>query len=178
MISKHDQRMEIESQYATIRQHFLPARKRHEASPLNLVLAQPDRYGMTEDDTGVDAWIEATTPLERVRAISQTLTEPRSAAWIADKSCVSEDTARSYLDQLVDTGLLIQHDCERVSKYSPNHSHIRAQSIKDLLDEHNRTELVRLRDDLRVQTKHIEGEERELLEYRIGLVEDAIEQTS
>jgi hypothetical protein len=34
---------------------------------------------MTDDDIGIDAWIEATTPLERVRAISQTLTEPRSA---------------------------------------------------------------------------------------------------
>lgn len=133
---------------------------------------------MTDDDIGVDAWIEATTPLERVRAISQTLTEPRSATWIADESCVPEDTARSHLDQLVDTGLLVEQDCEPVSKYSPNHSHIRAQSIKDLLDEHNRTELVRLRDDLRGQTKHVEGEERELLEYRIGLVEEAIEQTS
>jgi hypothetical protein len=105
--------------------------KRHEVLPLTLVLAQPDRYGMTDDDTGVDAWIEATTPLERVRAISQTLTEPRSATWIADESCVPEDTARSHLDQLVDTGLLVEQDCEPVSKYSPNHSHIRAQSIED-----------------------------------------------
>jgi len=133
---------------------------------------------MTDDDTGVDAWIEATTPPERLRAISQTLTEPRSAAWIADKSYVSEDTVRSHLEQLVDTGLLVERDGDSVSKYSPNYSQIRAQSIENLLDEHNRTELVRLRDDLRNQTKQIEGEERELLEYRIGLVEDAIEQTS
>lgn len=132
---------------------------------------------MTDDDTGVDAWIEATTPLERVRAISQTLTEPRSATWIADKSCVPEDTARSYLDQLVDTNLLVEQDCEPISKYSPNHSHIRAQSIENLLDEHNHAELVRLRDDLQDQTKHIEGEERELLEYRIDLIVDAIEET-
>jgi len=144
---------------------------------LNLVLAQPDRDGMT-DDTGVDAWIEATTPLERVRAISQTLTEPRSATWIADRSCVSEDTARSHLDQLVDTGVLVEQDCDPVSKYSPNHSHIRAQSVEELLDKHNRTELVRLRDGFQDQAKGMEGEERELLEYRIGLVEDAIEQTS
>lgn len=133
---------------------------------------------MTDDDTGVDAWIEATTPLERVRSISQTLTEPRSATWIADKSYVSEDTARSHLAQLVDTGLLVEQDGDLVSKYSPNYSEIRAQSIENLLDELNRTELVRLRDDLRNQTEHIEGEERELLEYRLGLVEDAIEQTS
>lgn len=132
---------------------------------------------MTDDDTGVDAWIEATTPPERVRAISQTLTEPRSAAWIADKSYVSEDAARSHLDQLVDTGVLVEQDGDSVPKYSPNHSQIRAQSIGNLLDEYNRTELVRLRDDLRNQTKHIEGEERELLEYRIDLIADAIEET-
>ena len=117
-------------------------------------------------------------PLERVRSISQTLTEPRSATWIADKSYVSEDTARSHLAQLVDTGLLVEQDGDSVPKYSPNYSEIRAQSIENLLDEHNRTELVRLRDDLRNQTEHIEGEERELLEYRLGLVEYAIEQTS
>jgi len=133
---------------------------------------------MTDDGTGVDTWIEATTPLERVRAISQTLTEPRPAVWIADESYVPEDIARNYLAQLVDTGLLVEQDCEPIPKYIPNHSEIRAQSIENLIDEHDRTELVRLRDDFQDQAKHMEGEERELLEYRIGLIEDAIEQTS
>lgn len=62
--------------------------------------------------------------------------------------------------------------------YIPNPSHIQAQSIDELLDEHDRSELVRLRDDLQERIKHAGNDEHALLEFRLNLVKDAIDQTS
>lgn len=132
-----------------------------------------DRCGMTNDMPGAQAWTKATTPFERVRSVAKTVSHPRTAAWIADVACVSEDTARHYLDQLVTRNVLLKHDDEETPKYAPDPSYTRNQAVEALRSEHDHSGLVRLKEELQEQIKHAE-DERELLEYRLTLVTDAL----
>ena len=68
-------------------------------------------------DRGVEAWTTHTNEFERIRAIATALSEPRSAAWIADEACVEEATAQEYLTRLeyLDWNRLIQNSSRRSS---------------------------------------------------------------
>lgn len=64
------------------------------------------------EGTGRDGRIErpSMTRGERVRAAARTLRTPRTASWVADETEVAVKTARKYLDQLVDDGVLRKLD--------------------------------------------------------------------
>lgn len=53
---------------------------------------------MDERENGVAAWTDETDDFDRVVAIATTLSQPRTAAHIADEALVEEDEAREHLD--------------------------------------------------------------------------------
>jgi hypothetical protein len=55
----------------------------------------------------VESWTESMTARERVETIATTLSEPRTANWIADQADVKWDTAKKHLDDLADSGILL-----------------------------------------------------------------------
>lgn len=55
------------------------------------------------DGEGVD-WPDGWDKQQRVEAIADAISQPRSAGWVAEQAGVTAKTARKYLDQLVEGG--------------------------------------------------------------------------
>lgn len=160
---------------------------------------------MTEHTAGVESWKKHTTAFDRVQSVASTVSQPRPASYIADEAAVAENTARDHLERLVDLNVLLQSDKDGVTLYSPDPLHTRMQTLRDLLEQHDRDSLIKLKSDLQSQ---IEGWQSEydvdspdelrtraaktetsaqtreirqiasdwgLVEYRLSIVEDAIE---
>lgn len=160
---------------------------------------------MTGPADGVSEWVDHTSAFDRVRSIASAVSEPRTLQYIADEAQVSETTASEYLERLVDLNVLQKTSREEELVYSPDPLYTRMEAIRELLAEHDRDELVKLRSalqsqlddwqdeygvespaDLRTQTAESETAARtrkirkdaqdwELVAYRLSIVEEAIE---
>lgn len=99
-----------------------------------------------------ETWVERTSAFDRVKGVSLTLSEPRTAAWIAEEARVSENTARSHLTRLVELGVLTTVATERGTAYAPDPIYTRSQDLRDLLRAHDEealaTEAVALQEEL------------------------------
>jgi len=156
-------------------------------------------------DPGVDAWKEQTTAFDRVRSVAQTVTEPRTASWIADEAAVSENTARDHLQRLVEMNVLRAFEDGTTTTYAPDPLHTRMQTLRELIDEYDHDGLLELKADLQAEIESWQDEynvaspaelralaaeaetaeetatirqtadDWELTAYRLGIVEEAIE---
>lgn len=159
---------------------------------------------MSDDAPGIEAWKAQTSAFDRVRSVAETLSRPRTAGYIAEEAAVAENTARDHLERLVDMNVLLQHDGDGPTTYSPDPLHTRAQTLRELLDEHDHDGLIRLKEDLQERIRDWRDEydvdspdelrtlaaetsdpeatrdvrttasDWELVAYRLELVEDAI----
>ncbi|MFB6162290.1 MAG: hypothetical protein ABEJ86_02460 [Halococcoides sp.] len=95
---------------------------------------------MTDDASGDR---DELTRGERVRAAARTLRTPRTAAWVAEETGVSDKTARKYLDQLVEDDVLrvVERDGQR--RYCIDQLMATYREIATLQREHDREELTR-----------------------------------
>lgn len=185
-------------------------------SQINLIILSSssfiDFWGLdktvTEHTRGVEAWKAQTSAFDRVQSIASTVTQPRSAAYIADEAHVAENTARDHLERLVNLNVLLEHDGDGATRYAPDPLHTRLQTLRDLLAEHDRDGLIQLKTDLQsrveawrdeygadsptalrrraaesetaAQTRDLRttANDWELVQYRLSIVEDAIENYS
>lgn len=157
------------------------------------------------DISGADTWTNHQSAFDRVRAVAVTVSEPRSAAWIADQAHVAENTARDHLQRLVEMNVLQSVRGETATQYRPDPIYTRLQALRDILDGRDRDDLLALRGDLqeqveawqaeydaesprdlREQAAHAEtaaetramrrtANDWDIVAYRLRLVEDAIE---
>ena len=65
-------------------------------------------------------WAESVSAADRVRSVATTLSEPRTANWIAGEAEVAHETARKYLDRLVADGKLETVDGDAKTLYQPD----------------------------------------------------------
>lgn len=158
-----------------------------------------------EDAPGIEAWKEHTSAFDRVRSIAGSLSQPQPAATIADDAHVAENTAREHLERLVEMNVLLKHDREGTTMYAPDPLHTRLQTLRELLDTHDHDGLIRLKAELQEEIDAWQAEygaespdalrehaaetddaaetraivqtasDWELVRYRLGIVEDAIE---
>lgn len=158
-----------------------------------------------EDDSPEQPWVEDTTAFDRVKSISTTLQEPQTVPHIAEKAMVSENTTREHLDRLVDLGVLLESTKNGATAYSPDPLHQRMQTLREFLESHDRDQLIeekakmqeRIEDfqdrydadspeELRARAADTDDAEEtreivknvggwELIEYRLDIIEDAIE---
>lgn len=156
-------------------------------------------------DPGVDEWKEHTSAFDRVRSVAQTVSEPRTAPWIAEQAAVSENTARSHLERLVEMNVLLEYDEDGPTKYAPDPLHTRLQTLRELLNEYDHDGLIALKENLQTQIETWRDEygrdsfealrelaaetetadetaalrrtanDWELTEYRLNIVEEAID---
>lgn len=149
-------------------------------------------------------WTEHATAFDRVRSVAQTLTRPRTAAWVAEEALVSPTTAHDHLDRLVDLNVVREVPGEDAVRYEPDPLHVRLQTLRELLDEYTREELVELKAELQEEIAALQDEfdaespaelrdraadagtadetarlgeaagEWDLLAYRLSVVEEAI----
>jgi hypothetical protein len=75
-------------------------------------------------------------------------------SYIAAEAHVAENTARDHLERLVDLHVLLKTEEQGTALYSPDPLHTRMQTLRDLLDEHDRDGLIDLKIELQSQ---IEG---------------------
>lgn len=159
---------------------------------------------MTDETAGIKAWKEHASAFDRVQAVASTVSQPRPVSKIADEAHVAENTARDHLERLVGLNVLLKDERSGTTVYSPDPLHTRTQTLRELLDEHDRDGLIRLKADLQSQvedwrteygvvspaalrtraadsekaaeTRAIRTDARdwELVEYRLSIVEDAI----
>lgn len=160
---------------------------------------------MTDQPPGVEAWKEHTTAFDRVQSVATTLSKPCPASYIADEAHVAENTARDHLERLVNLNVLLKGDGEDGTLYSPDPLHTRIQTLRDLLEEHDRDGLIGLKIELQSQIEDWEDDYRvaspdelrtratetdtasqtrelkktasdwELARYRLSVLEEAIE---
>jgi len=160
---------------------------------------------MTDDAPGVEAWMEQTSAFDRVRSVAGTVRQPRPVSWIADEAAVAENTARDHLERLVELNVILERDRQGTAMYAPDPLHTRMQTLRELLEGHDRDELIQRKAELQEQVETWRDEyaaespaelrERaattdeasetrdirttasdwELVLYRLSIVEDAIE---
>lgn len=128
---------------------------------------------MVDSKPGIDAWKEHAIPFDRVLSVSQSLSTPRPASWIATEAAVSESAARSYLERLVELSILLEYEEAGTVTYGPDPLYVRFQIVRELLDEHDFNDLVSLKEDLQAQTetwrdKYEVGSPDELKELATG----------
>lgn len=124
---------------------------------------------------GRSEWENVASDGERVRSVVRTLSQLRPAGWIADTALVPIETAQKHLSELADAGVVETVDDGGERTYASNPDYEREQEIRRLVEERDRDDLVRLRQELSDCASQSEGQERRLIEYRLGLVNDAIE---
>lgn len=101
--------------------------------------------------TMVDSWTESMTARKRVETISTTVSEPRTANWIAEQAEVTWDTAKKHLDDLADSGVLLVTDD---GKFVPDPTRAYFDHLRDLILTNDRSEL---RGELEAIADRIDG---------------------
>jgi DNA-binding transcriptional ArsR family regulator len=105
-----------------------------------------------DDPEWKKTWKEHASAFDRVKSVTMTLSEPRSAPWIAEQAAVSPNTARDHLRRLVDLGVVTENDDDGTRHYYPDPLYTRLRDIRELLDETTKQELseqaAALKDDI------------------------------
>lgn len=86
----------------------------------------------------VDSWTDSMTARERVESIATTLSEPRTANWVAEQAEVKWDTAKKHLEDLADSSLLLVTED---GKYVPDPTRAYFDQLRDLILTNDREEL-------------------------------------
>jgi hypothetical protein len=117
------------------------------------------RNGMSEEPDH-DGRVERPTMTrgERVRAAARKLRTPRTASWVAEETEVSTKTARKYLEQLVDDGVLRRLDDGDQARYVIDRLLATYREVAELQREHDREVLT---DALESMRSRITGWQRE-----------------
>ena len=107
---------------------------------------------------GVDDWKQHTTAFDRVQSVATTVSDPKSAADIADEAHVAENTAREHLERLAEMNVLLKTDDQGTTLYAPDPLHTRMQTLRELLDAHDHDGLLALKVDLQAQIETWQAE--------------------
>ena len=86
----------------------------------------------------VDSWTDSMTARQRVETVATTLSEPRTANWIADQANVKWDTAKKHLDDLTESGILLVTDD---NTYTPDPTRAYFDHLRELILTNEREEL-------------------------------------
>lgn len=113
---------------------------------------------MTEPSSGVKAWKKHTTAFDRVQSVAATVSRPRPASYIAAEAHVAENTARDHLERLVSLNVLLKTERDDGAFYSPDPLHTRIQTLRDLLEAHDRDGLIELKAELQSQLEDWQAE--------------------
>jgi len=94
-----------------------------------------------------DAELEARPTVQKVHDVILQADEPRRVAAIAEQAGVAPDTARKYLEYLVDAGIAVQHD-DNPATYTRNDGYLEWRGVDRLRKEYTIDELETRLEDL------------------------------
>ena len=102
---------------------------------------------------GVQSWSESMSARERIRAVAETLREPRSVNWISEQADAAWSTTNEEVQELVDQGQLRRVEAGETTRYQPDYTRLLFEEIRTLIEENTREEL---RSELTAITEEIE----------------------
>ncbi|WP_308203712.1 DUF7342 family protein [Halorubrum ezzemoulense] len=109
---------------------------------------------MTESPRdGVQSWTESMSARDRIRAVAESLREPRSVNWISEQADAAWSTTNEELQDLVDEGQLYRVEAGETTRYQPDYTRLLFEEIHTLIEENTREEL---RNELAAITEEIE----------------------
>ena len=103
---------------------------------------------------GVQSWTESMSARDRIRAVAETLREPRSVNWISEQADAAWSTTNEELQDLVDQGQLRLVEAGETTRYQPDYTRLLFEEIRTLIEENTREEL---RNELVAITEEIEA---------------------
>jgi predicted transcriptional regulator len=102
---------------------------------------------------GVQSWDKSMSARDRIRAVAETLREPRSVNWISEQADAAWSTTNEELQDLVDQGQLRRVEAGETTRYQPDYTRLLFEEIRSLIEENTREEL---RNELAAITEEIE----------------------
>ncbi len=102
---------------------------------------------------GVQSWTESMSARDRIRAVVDTLREPRSVNWISEQADAAWSTTNEELQDLVDQGQLRRVEAGETTCYQPDYTRLLFEEIRTLIETNTREEL---RNELTAVTEEIE----------------------
>lgn len=122
--------------------------------------------------TDIRSWDDDLTARERVRLVARSLSEPRTASWVADEAAVAHGTAKKYLGQLVDEHEVVESDLGGTLTYYPDRITQYLEEVRELFEEHSEEELTEslaaMKDQLREWREEFDVESPNELRASIG----------
>lgn len=112
----------------------------------------------TDGASGDAAWKKHTSAFDRVRAVALSVSEPRTAGWIADEALVAENTARRHLENLAELHILTTDTTGSAVTYYPDPVYVRIRDLRELVTEYDRDELTKLAVDLKADIESWQDE--------------------
>ena len=102
---------------------------------------------------GVQSWTESMSARDRIRAVAESLREPRSVNWISEQADAAWSTTNEEVQELVDQGQLRRVEAGETTCYQPDYTRLLFEEIRTLIEENTREEL---RSELTAITEEIE----------------------
>jgi len=102
---------------------------------------------------GVQSWDKSMSARDRIRAVAESLLEPRSVNWISEQADAAWSTTNEKLQDLVDQGQLRRVEAGETTRYQPDYTRLLFEEIRSLIEENTREEL---RNELAAITEEIE----------------------
>ncbi len=90
---------------------------------------------------------------ERIRAVAESMREPRSVNWVSEQANAAWSTTNEELQELVEQGRLRRVEVGETARYQPDFTRLLFDEIRTLIEENAREEL---RDELTAITEEIE----------------------
>ncbi|GAB6878345.1 hypothetical protein JCM17823_06190 [Halorubrum gandharaense] len=102
---------------------------------------------------GVQSWTESMSARDRIRAVAETLREPRSVNWVSEQADAAWSTTNEELQALVEQGQLRRVEAGETTRYQPDYTRLLFEEIRTLIEENTREDL---RNELAAITEEIE----------------------
>ena len=121
-------------------------------STASTLLQEVPRMSDSSQD-GVQSWTKSMSARNRIRAVAETLREPRSINWISEQADAAWSTTNEELQALVEQGQLRRVEAGESTRYQPDYTRLLFKKIRTLIEENTREEL---RSELAAITEEIE----------------------
>ena len=128
------------------------------------------------NDEPARSWTDGLSAAERVEAVALTVSEPRTANWIATEAEVAHETAAKYLSRLTDDGKLTADTCGRQTTYEPDPVGQYLVEMRELYEEHSPDELATsleaMNEQIRTWKTEYDAETPNELRASLGRIDD------
>jgi len=104
-------------------------------------------------DESRPGWTDGLSAAERVEAVALTVSEPRTANWIATEASVAHETASKYLRRLADDGKLRAESHGQQTTYAPDPVGQYLTEMRQLYDDHSPDELAASLEEINEQLR-------------------------